>query len=141
MFNGEKTFGKVVASDIRLDLALIKTQARETPLEFYVGNTLPLGGGVEAIGHPSGLEFSITRGIISAQRELQSSYAPGGKPIVFIQTDTVVNPGNSGGSLFIEDKVIGIITKKLAATEVEGLGFAIHYSELDKFMSKYEKNK
>jgi hypothetical protein len=40
MFNGEKTFGKIVASDIRLDLALIKTQARETPLEFYDGNTL-----------------------------------------------------------------------------------------------------
>jgi len=139
MFDGQETFGKVVASDIRLDLALVKSQSRGKPLEFYTDRTLPLGKTVEAIGHPSGLEFSITRGIISSLREIKSGYDPGGKPIRFIQTDAAINPGNSGGPLFLGSKVIGVNTQKLAATEIEGLGFAIHYSEILKFLDYVNK--
>ena len=139
MFNGQETFGKVIESDIRLDLALIKTQSRGNPVVLYDNQILPLGETVEAIGHPGGLEFSITRGIISGLREIPSTYAPGGKPIRFIQTDAAMNPGNSGGPLFLNNKVIGVNTQKVASIAIEGLGFAIHYSELSDFLSRVTK--
>ena len=137
MVDGQETFGKVIAHDVRLDLALIKVQARGQPINFYSDRQLPQGDMVEAIGHPEGLKFSITRGIISGLREIESSYAPGGRKIRFIQTDTAINPGNSGGPLYLGDLVIGVNTQKLAATELEGLSFAIHYSEVIKFLEKH----
>lgn len=136
LFNGQETFGKIIANDIRLDLALIKVQARGKPAAFFSDRDLPLGGTVEAIGHPKGLEFSISRGIISGLRKIKSNYVEGGKAIRFIQTDTAVNPGNSGGPLFLGDKVVGVNTQKLAATELEGLSFAIHFSEVLDFLKK-----
>lgn len=137
MFDGQETFGKVIAYDVRLDLALIKVQARGQPINFYSDRQLPQGDMVEAIGHPEGLKFSITRGIISGLREIESSYAPGGNKIRFIQTDTAINPGNSGGPLYLGNLVIGVNTQKLAATELEGLSFAIHYSEVIEFLKNH----
>lgn len=136
LFGGQESFGKVISKDIRLDLALIKTQSRGIPVTFYTENKLPLGKTVEAIGHPKRLEFSIARGVVSAIRKIQSKRASGGKPILFIQTDTAINPGNSGGPLFLGKKVVGVNTQKLAATGLEGLGFSIHYSEVLNFLRK-----
>lgn len=136
LFNGQETFGKVIGKDIRLDLALIKSQARGKSVSFFSKNNLPLGKTVEVIGHPTGLEFSISRGIISSLREIESSYMQGGKKVRFIQTDAAINPGNSGGPLFLRDKVIGVNTQKLAKTELEGLGFSVHYSEILEFLHK-----
>jgi serine protease Do len=135
LYDGQETFGKVVKTDVRLDLALIRVQQRGKPVRFFQNRTVDLGVASEAIGHPSGLNFSITRGVISSLRRLPSSYAPGGKKILFVQTDAAINPGNSGGPLFIEDKVVGLNTQKLAKVEVEGLGFAIHFSEINAFLS------
>jgi serine protease Do len=132
--DGSETFGKVIGQDVRLDLALIKVQARGIPVKLYTDQNLNLGGSVEAIGHPKGLQFSITRGVVSGIRELPSEFAPGGRKVRFIQTDTALNPGNSGGPLFLEDKVIGVNTQKVAAVAIEGLNFAIHYGELVDFL-------
>ena len=135
LYDGQETFGKVVKTDIRLDLALVRVQQRGKPVRLYQRRTVDLGVTTEAIGHPKGLNFSITRGVISALRRLPSTYAPGGKEILFVQTDAAINPGNSGGPLFIEDEVVGMNTQKLAKVEVEGLGFALHFSEINAFMS------
>lgn len=135
LYNGMETFGKVVKSDVRLDLALVKVQTRGTPVKFFEGNTLDLGSSVEAIGHPKGLTFSITRGVVSAVRKKQSVFAVGGKEVMFVQTDAAINPGNSGGPLFLNEKVIGVNNNKLAGGS-EGLGFAIHYSEVAEFMKE-----
>lgn len=134
LYDGQETFGKVYAKDIRLDLALLKVQARGNPVSFFKGQDLPIGERVEAVGHPKGLEYSITRGITSALRKIHSNYLKGGKKVDFIQTDVAVNPGNSGGPLFIGNKVVGVITQKLAATEIEGLSFAVHYGEVQNFL-------
>jgi len=136
LFNGQDTFGKIIDYDIRLDLVLIKAQARGIPLEFYQEKTIELGRTVEAIGHPKGLEFSITRGIVSGSRKIKSTYAPNSKQVDFIQTDAAINPGNSGGPLFIDNKVIGVNTQKLAAVAIEGIGFAIHHSEVSSFIKR-----
>ena len=136
LHNGLETFGKVVKSDVRLDLALVKVEARGEAINFYESNIIELGAEVEAIGHPSGLEFSITRGIVSAIRKRKSVYDTGGKEILFIQTDAAINPGNSGGPLFLKGKVIGVNNQKIVADAVEGLGFAIHFSEVQNFLKE-----
>ena len=137
LFDGSDTFGKVYAKNIALDLALIKVQKRGIPVKFYPSNKLPVGATVDAIGHPQGLEYSLTRGTISGIRRMASLYDPGGKPVRFIQSDVAINPGNSGGPLFIGDKVVGVNDWKLAATDLEGLSFAIHISEVKKFLEKH----
>ncbi len=137
MFDGQESFGKVIAHDIRLDLALVKVQARGVPVQFLEKKEIPLGGTVEAIGHPNGLEFTITRGVISAMRERESLYTPGAKKVRFIQTDTAINPGNSGGPLFLGDKVIGVNNNKIVKDGVEGIGFSVHYSEVLDFLRKH----
>ncbi len=133
MYNGLETFGKVVKSDVRLDLALIKVQSRGVPVSFFEGNTLELGATVEAIGHPKGLSFTITRGVVSAVRKRPSVFAVGGKDVLFIQTDAALNPGNSGGPLFLNNKVIGVNDNFLMAGN-GGLSFAIHYAEVKEFL-------
>ena len=136
LYNGLETFGKVIKSDVRLDLALIKTQEKGKPVEFYDKNQLGLGSTVEAIGHPKSLEFTITRGVISAIREKPSIYDTGGKEVLFVQTDTPINPGNSGGPLFLGNKVIGVNDNKLVGEAVEGIAFSIHHSEVQKFLKE-----
>jgi serine protease Do len=135
-YDGQETFGKVIAQDVRVDLALVKVQTRGKPVIFYTKNTIDLGQTVEAIGHPKGLEFSITRGVISAIREHPSINLPvgGADDVLFIQIDTPINPGNSGGPLFLGDKVVGVNTWGLKKNIAEGLNFAVHYSEVIKFI-------
>jgi serine protease Do len=80
-----------------------------------------------AIGNPLGLAFqrSVTSGIVSGlQRTIQTQ--EGVTMENLIQTDASINPGNSGGPLLnAKGEVIGINSAKIAATEAEGLGFAI----------------
>lgn len=135
LYDGRETFGKVVKTDIRMDLALIRVQTRGKPVSFYDSNSIDLGATTEAIGHPKGLTFSVSRGVVSALRNLPSAQAPGGKDLLFIQTDAAINPGNSGGPLFLGNKVIGVNTQKLAQVDVEGLGFALHHSEVSSFLA------
>lgn len=139
MFDKQETFGKVIAKDIRLDLALIKVQTRGRPVRFYEGQTVELGRTVEAIGHPKGLYFSVTRGVVSAVRPHRGINLDGnrsGKDILFIQTDTPINPGNSGGPLFLGDRVVGVNTWGHSKHIAEGLNFAVHYSEVQAFIAE-----
>lgn len=149
MHSGQETFGKVVAKDVRLDLALIKVQQRGFPVQFFGNNKIGLGQTVEAIGHPKGLEFSVTRGVISAVRSHPSINLPAGagKEVLYIQTDAPINRGNSGGPLFLGDKVVGVNTFKKSdiATSSggsainlgEGLNFAAHHTEVTRFLKDY----
>ena len=97
---------KVIGSDLRTDVAVIKIEARDLPV-VSIGDDRKLRTGewVLAIGSPFGLDHTATAGIVSG-----TSRALGGDTIVpFIQTDVAVNPGNSGGPLFnLEGEVVGI---------------------------------
>ena len=146
MYDGRETFGKVIAKDVRLDLALIKVQSRGKPVRFYTKRNLDLGATVEAIGHPRRFEFSITRGVISAVRRLNNinigsrvnemgSKAGGGKGVLFIQIDAPISPGNSGGPLFLGDRVIGVNTWN--RRDGQNLNFSVHYSEVIEFIKDY----
>ncbi|HEX4885663.1 MAG TPA: DegQ family serine endoprotease, partial [Casimicrobiaceae bacterium] len=97
---------KVVGTDKRTDVAVIKIDAKDLP-KVTIGDPekLKVGEWVVAIGKPFGLENTMTAGIVSAKgRDLpQENLVP------FIQTDVAINPGNSGGPLFnLRGEVVGI---------------------------------
>lgn len=115
---------KLIGSDARTDVALLKVEAKDLPA-VTIGdpNKLQVGEWVLAIGSPFGFEQSVTAGIVSAKgRSL-----PGGNYVPFIQTDVAINPGNSGGPLFnMEGKVVGINSQIYSRTGgFMGLSFAI----------------
>ena len=115
---------KVIGSDARTDVALLKVDAKDLPaVTIGEPNKLQVGEWVLAIGSPFGFEQSVTAGIVSAKgRSL-----PGGNYVPFIQTDVAINPGNSGGPLFnMEGKVVGINSQIYSRTGgFMGLSFAI----------------
>lgn len=97
---------KLVGTDKRTDLALLKIEAKDLPT-VTIGDSdmMKPGQWVLAIGSPFGFDYTVTAGIVSALgRNLPSdNYVP------FIQTDVAINPGNSGGPLFnLDGEVIGI---------------------------------
>jgi serine protease Do len=123
--NDKREFkAKVIGSDRRTDIALLKIEATGLPaVKFGDANKLKVGEWVIAIGSPFGFENSVTAGIVSAKgRSLpQENFVP------FIQTDAAVNPGNSGGPLFnMRGEVIGINSQIYSRTGgFMGLSFAI----------------
>jgi serine protease Do len=130
--NGQETYGKVIKTDPGRDLALIRVSEAGSPLRFSV-DTLTIGQTVEAIGHPSGLQFSLTRGVVSAVRKYRT---PDQGEILMIQTDAPISPGNSGGPLFAGLQVIGVNTMKRMTRGAEGLGFALHATEVQQFLAQ-----
>jgi serine protease Do len=115
---------KVIGSDEKTDVALLKIEAANLP-KVAIGDPgkLKVGEWVLAIGAPFGFENSVTAGIVSAKgRSLpQENYTP------FIQTDVAVNPGNSGGPLFnLKGEVVGINSQIISRSGgYMGLSFAI----------------
>ena len=125
----------VIKKDLRRDLAILKTNTTGKPVKFFDGQ-LKQGEMVEALGHPKGRKFSLTKGWISAIRKESSVYSATGTPdVLFIQTDAAINPGNSGGPLFYKDKVVGVNTQGLHKDSTEGMNFAVHFSEVNQFLS------
>jgi len=106
------------------DLAVLKIDASGLPfLPLRSGTVVRQGELVVAVGSPVGLASTVTMGVVSsAARQLDPD-----DPMVFIQTDAPVNPGNSGGPLVNTDgEVVGINTFILSGSGgSEGLGFAI----------------
>jgi serine protease Do len=116
---------EVVGSDPKTDLALLKVDAgRElTDVDWGDSATAEVGDWVLAIGNPFGLGGSVTAGIVSARGRAINA----GPYSRFIQTDTAINRGNSGGPLFNTDgEVIGVNTAILSPSGGNvGVGFAL----------------
>jgi serine protease Do len=115
---------KVLGTDKRTDVALIKIEASNLPVAKLGDSTkLKVGEWVVAIGSPFGFENTVTAGIVSAKgRSLaHENYVP------FIQTDVAINPGNSGGPLFnMKGEVVGINSQIYSRSGGSmGLSFAI----------------
>jgi serine protease Do len=136
-YDGTKTFGKVIDSDVRLDLAIIKAQVAGKPVKIHSGQ-IRLGETVEAIGHPKGYEFTITRGVVSALRKQSSTLLKSGPPIEFVQTDTPISPGNSGGPLFLKDSVIGVNDWVRVDKASQNLNFSVSYNEIQAYLNRFE---
>ncbi len=114
------------------DIAVIKINVSNlTPAKIGSSQDSRVGDKVMAIGTPYGIDYrgTMTSGYISAldrQYVLRNESGTVNKVQKMIQTDTSVNPGNSGGPLFnTKGEVIGVVSMKIAGYEYEGMGFAI----------------
>jgi serine protease Do len=119
--DGRRFEGKLVGRDERVDLALVKIEAMGLPVAALGdSNRLRVGEFVMALGHPFGLEQTVSFGIVSRKGAPLQVATPG---FDFIQTDAAVNPGNSGGPLVnMAGEVVGI--NSMAARNGT-IGFAI----------------
>jgi len=102
--DGREFKAKLIGSDERTDVALLKVDAKGMSI-LPIGDAKQLKKGqwVLAIGSPFGLDSTVTSGIVSALGRDTGDYLP------FIQTDVAVNPGNSGGPLLnMKGEVVGI---------------------------------
>ncbi len=125
--NGKHYAARMVGKDQKTDIAIIKIRPDEKLpfVPFGDSDKAEVGEWVVAIGHPRGLDQTVTQGIISAKHRRgitdPSSYQD------FLQTDAAINPGNSGGPLInLKGEVIGI--NSIIASDsggYEGIGFAI----------------
>jgi len=121
LLDGRKFEAKIVGTDPKTDLALIKIDAKNLP-SAVLGDSdkVRVGSWAIAIGNPFGFNHTVTIGVISAkERTLHIAEYEN-----FLQTDASINPGNSGGPLVnIKGEVIGINTAIVGSAQ--GLGFAI----------------
>lgn len=125
--DGKSFPAKLVGTDPKTDLAVIRisTDEKLPAVTFGDSDKIAVGDWVVAIGHPRGLDQTVTQGIISAKHRSgvldPTSYQD------YLQTDAAINPGNSGGPLLnLEGQVIGV--NAAIASEsggFEGIGFAI----------------
>jgi len=125
---GDEYSAKIIGTDPRTDVALIKIEVKNLPYaELGDSSQMKVGEWVAAIGNPLGMEHTVTAGIISAKgRQLGLG---DGNYEDFIQTDAAINRGNSGGPLVnMKGEVIGITSNILVPSGVSGnigIGFAI----------------
>jgi serine protease Do len=120
--DGRRFTGTVVGQDSRVDLALVRIEGASNLPTLAIGdsNRLRVGEFVLALGHPFGLEDSVSLGIVSRKGAPLTVAVPG---FDFIQTDASINPGNSGGPLVnMAGQVVGVNSR---AIRDGSLGFAI----------------
>ncbi len=127
---------ELVGEDALTDLALLKIE--ETGLTAMpLGNSdnLKVGETVAAIGNPLGyFQQTVTAGIVSAV-DRQVRFPGGNFAYSFVQTDALVNPGNSGGPLVnLEGEIVGINTAKISLMGVEGIGLSIPSNTVSRVM-------
>ncbi len=123
--NQKEYRAKIVGRDVASDLALLKIDATGLPfVKFANGSPARVGDWVIAIGNPLGLGSTVTAGIISA---VQRNIGQGGAYDRYIQTDTAINRGNSGGPLFdLQGNVVGINNMLISPVGANiGVNFAI----------------
>jgi putative serine protease PepD len=129
--NNDLMNAEIIGRDPATDVALLKVRASSRalrPLDLGNSDNVEVGDQVAAIGNPLGLDRSITLGIVSALH--RSLTSPQGTPIDrVIQTDAVLNHGNSGGPLLnAQGQVVGV-SSAIATGDTSdgnlGIGFAI----------------
>ncbi|XP_050002811.1 serine protease HTRA4 [Alexandromys fortis] len=124
--------------DHKLDLALIKIEPKTDLPVLLLGRSSDLRAGefVVALGSPFSLQDTVTAGIVSTTQRGGKELGLKDSDIDYIQTDAIINHGNSGGPLVILDgDVIGINTLKVTA----GISFAIPSDRIRQFLADYHE--
>jgi serine protease Do len=129
----KKTITKVLYTDAVYDLAFLEIPEGKSLEKVPLGSSIAIHEGqqIMAIGHPYGLKFTATQGIISKSKRQWNGTD-------YIQIDAAINPGNSGGPL-INDKneIIGVNT--FIVSEGTNLGFALPVDLLKDSLNAFEK--
>ena len=135
--NLKRTIAKVIYDDSYYDLAFIKVDLQKPKINLKLSTrTVNDGDTTIAVGHPYGLNYTATEGIVSRASRLQGE-------LEYIQIDAAINPGNSGGPLLNTDgEVIGINT--FIIQNSNNLGFALPYfyiqDAIDSFIQLKKEN-
>lgn len=137
--DGRRFEAKLVGKDTRKDLALIEATVEASDSDIHpvlLGDSdkLRVGEWVLAMGSPFGFGFSVTAGVVSFVKRVGG---PQGNVSDFIQTDTAINQGNSGGPLVnMRGEVIGINTWIASQSGGNiGLGFAVPINNIKQALS------
>jgi serine protease Do len=133
MDDGKTLDAKVIGTDSKTDLALLKVEGNDFPYVRLAGQKARIGDWVVAIGNPFGLGGTVTAGIVSAQhRDIGA-----GPYDDFIQIDASVNKGNSGGPTFnLAGEVVGVNTAIFSPSGGNvGIAFAIPASTVDQIVA------
>ncbi len=131
--DGKTLDAKVIGTDPKTDLALLKVEGSDFPYVRLAGQKARIGDWVVAIGNPFGLGGTVTAGIVSAQhRDIGA-----GPYDDFIQIDASVNKGNSGGPTFnLSGEVVGVNTAIFSPSGGNvGIAFAIPASTVDQIVT------
>ncbi|CAO2611702.1 Serine protease HTR4, partial [Lemmus lemmus] len=124
--------------DHKLDLALIKIEPKTDLPVLLLGRSSDLRAGefVVALGSPFSLQDTVTAGIVSTTQRGGKELGLKDSDIDYIQTDAIINHGNSGGPLVnLDGDVIGINTLKVTA----GISFAIPSDRIRQFLADYHE--
>jgi serine protease Do len=125
LYDQQNYRGKIIGTDPKTDIAVIKISADDLP-QINWGNSelLQVGEFVLAFGNPFSLGHTVTMGIVSAMGRANVGIADYED---FIQTDAAINPGNSGGPLVnVKGELVGINTAIFSRTGgYQGIGFAV----------------
>jgi serine protease Do len=133
--DGRTYTARVVGSDSRVDLALVKVDGHnDFPFAHFAGGSPRVGDWVLAVGNPFGLGNSVTAGIVSARGRNIGA----GPYDDFIQIDAAVNQGNSGGPSFdMSGNVVGINTAIYSPSGGNvGIAFAIPAHTVDRVVAQ-----
>jgi len=125
LYDQQNFKGKIIGSDPKTDIAVIKISANELPaIKWGDSDKISVGEFVLAFGNPYSLSNTVTMGIVSAVGRANVGIADYED---FIQTDAAINPGNSGGPLVnIKGEMIGVNTAIFSRTGgYQGIGFAV----------------
>lgn len=127
--------GEVVLADEEADLAIVRLHSpgESWPaVELDTDENLPIGSKVYVIGHPVGLGWTVSQGIVSGRRRAGEA-----APTALIQTDVAISPGNSGGPLLDEHgHLIGIVRSKLVGPGIENVSFAVPIADVSAFLAR-----
>lgn len=132
--DGTRAKGVMIHRHERADLAIVRAAIHTRhcfPLQDRLAEGYDAGDDVLAIGHPRGLHFTSTRGIVSEPSRVISDGS-------FVQTAVAINPGNSGGPLLdVQGSLVGINT--WIRTDSQGLGFAIPGAEILEYFLEFSR--
>jgi len=129
----EELPARIVGMDRLTDTALLRveTDSPLTALPLGDSDQLSVGEMVIAVGNPLGLNHSVTSGLVSAKE--RTVPGPETQLLDFLQTDSAINPGSSGGPLLnLRGEVVGINTA--IATDAQSIGFAIPINTVKQVM-------
>lgn len=136
-FDGNQVSAAVVRRYPNADLALVQpepTEATWQPAAITDVRLPPVGSPVFAIGHPAGLGWTLTEGIVSGHRSRGEVSA-----IPMFQIDAAVSPGNSGGPVLSADgSWLGLVSAKLIGRGVENISFIIPVADVQQFIESYQ---
>lgn len=131
--DGRDYSGTVAFADADMDLAVVRV---ETPgiewsaVELEPDDSLPIGSKIYVIGHPVGLGWTVTQGIVSGRRHVGEAAAT-----ALLQTDAAISPGNSGGPMLDEHgHLVAIVRSKLVGPGIENVSFGVPMSAVVEFL-------